>query len=143
MKLYAESSAVLRWLLGAPQGEAVRAILARGDLVVTSALTTAEVARTLRRLRETGDLDSAMHDRAWLRFRAALAHWDVYAVTAGILSRVEERYPAEPLRTLDAIHLSTAVQFSLEASPLTVVSTDRRIQINAAGLGLAVAPVLA
>jgi predicted nucleic acid-binding protein len=140
MRLYAESSAVLRWLLGANGGESVRQTLASAKVVVTSALTTAEVARTLRRLRETGEIDGPAHDQAWLRYRSALAHWDVYAVTDNVLARVEERFPAEPVRTLDAIHLSTAVQFSLEASPLTVLSTDLRIRENAIGLGLSVAP---
>jgi len=138
--LYAESSAVLRWLLGVPDGEAVRKALASADHVLTSALTSAEVARTLRRLREIGDLSAVAHDRAWVRYRAAAAHWDVYAVTDRVLARVEERFPSEPLRTLDAIHLATAVQFSLEASSVAVLSTDRRLRDNAIGLGLTVAP---
>lgn len=48
--VYAESSAVLRWLLGAEDGERVRAALADARAVISSALTAAEVARTLRRL---------------------------------------------------------------------------------------------
>jgi predicted nucleic acid-binding protein len=140
VRLYAESSAVLRWLLGAPDGDTVRALLAKAEIVATSAITPAEVARTLRRLAEAGDLDRGAHDRAWLRFRSAASHWDIYAVTHSVLAQVEERFPAEPVRTLDAIHLATALEFSLTVSPLAVVSTDRRLRDNAAGLGLAVAP---
>ena len=137
---YAESSAVLRWLLGATDAEAIAGELGRADRVVTSALTTAEVGRTLRRLVATDDLRPDGRDRAWVRFTAAAAHWSVYAVTDSVLSRAAESFPAEPIRTLDAIHLATAAQYNAEVEALTVVSVDDRLRQNASGLGLGVAP---
>ncbi len=137
---YAESSAVLRWLLGATDGEVIAAALGGADRVVTSALTTAEVGRTLRRLVATDELQPGERDRAWVRFIAAAAHWSVYAVTDSVLSRAAESFPAEPIRTLDAVHLATAAQYSVEVEALRVVSVDDRLRQNASGLGLGVAP---
>ena len=61
MILYAESSAVLAWLLGEPAGRDVRALLAKADRVVTSALTAVECARALARARALGASAHAAH----------------------------------------------------------------------------------
>lgn len=49
MILYAESSAVLAWLLGEEMGEPVRQLLAAAEGVVTSELTLLECDRVLHR----------------------------------------------------------------------------------------------
>jgi predicted nucleic acid-binding protein len=49
--VYAESSAVLRWLLGDALGAEIQTVLASAEAVVSSALTSVEVARSLARLR--------------------------------------------------------------------------------------------
>ena len=138
--LYAESSAVLRWLLGAPDAATMKALLAGAPSVVTSALTTAEVARTLRRLVATGALSPEARDRAWLRYLGAAAHWSCHAVTEAVLERVEHSFPAEPVRTLDAIHLATAAQFSAHVEPVRMLSADTMVRTNATAIGLVVEP---
>lgn len=138
--LYADSSAVLRWLLGTPDADALGAALAGAQMVVTSALTSAEVGRTLRRLVATAVLEPGAGDRAWERYSAAAAHWHLYAVTDGVLARAAQPFPREPLRTLDAIHLATAALFALEVIPPTVLSVDQPVRDNAQALGLAILP---
>lgn len=138
--LYAESSAVLHWLLGTPKAAQVQKLLADARIVASSALTPAEVGRTLRRLAASGEVEPEDRDRAWARFCAAAAHWQFYAVTDAVLSRVAEPFPDELLRTLDAIHLATALRYSAEVRPLAMLSLDRRIRDNARELRLAVAP---
>ena len=49
MTVYAESSAVLAWLLGADPGDAVRGVLGGADLVITSDLTLVECDRVIIR----------------------------------------------------------------------------------------------
>jgi hypothetical protein len=44
------------------------------------------------------------------------------------------------VRTLDAIHLATAVLFSLEVTAPVVLSLDAPIRDNARALGLVLAP---
>ena len=79
--VYAESSAVLRWLLGAPDADTIAGILAKAERIVTSAITSAEVGRTLRRLVATRQLSPDARDKTWVRYTSALAHWNVYGVT--------------------------------------------------------------
>ena len=138
--VYAESSAVLRWLLGAPDAANIGNVLAKADRVVTSAITSAEVGRTLRRLVAMEQLSPSARDQAWVRFTGASAHWNIYAVTDAVLSRAVEPFPAEPIRTLDAIHLATAALYAAEIGPPMVLSTDAHLRQNAEGIGLAVVP---
>jgi len=137
--LYAESSAVLRWLLGAEDSEVIRSCLIAAETVVTSALTAAEVGRTLERLCATDSLDRVQRDRAWASFSAAAAHWQIYAVTQPILERAREPFAIEPLRTLDAIHLCTALEYGRQLRPVAMLTTDARLRDNAKACGIAVA----
>lgn len=138
--LYAESSAVLRWLLGAPDAPKIRVLLERADEIITSALTPAEVGRTLARLLATAALSDAEHDRLRLRFAKALAHWSVYGVTDAILVRAAGPFPAEPLRTMDAIHVATVDAYGREVGAPAVLSVDQRVRDNVAALGFSVLP---
>ena len=56
MILYAESSAVLSWLLGEPAAPVVRRELASAELVLTSELTAVECRRGLVRAVQAGRL---------------------------------------------------------------------------------------
>jgi predicted nucleic acid-binding protein len=138
--LYAESTAVLRWLLGASDSDRLDAALTSATAVVTSELTTAEVGRSLQRLVATAALDSGDGERAWASYTATSQHWHVYSVSDRILGRVTQTFPREPVRTLDAIHLATALLHATEIGALVVLSIDQRVRANADALGLAVAP---
>jgi predicted nucleic acid-binding protein len=138
--LYAESSAVLEWLLGTERGASVRTALAAAPGVIASELTTAEVARTLRRLTATGQLTPEQRAESYGLYLAAAAHWTFWAVDNGILSRAGEAFGVEPVRTLDAIHLATAAAFSAEVEAVVVCSLDHRVRLNAKALGLDVSP---
>jgi predicted nucleic acid-binding protein len=138
--VYAESSAVLRWLLGAGGADQVADVLRSADTVVTSELTAAEVGRTLQRLAAAGHLDPSAGARAWEAYTQASAHWHLYGVTDGVLRRARQSFPLEPVRTLDAVHLSTAMLYALDVGPPMVLSTDLAVRANAEALGLAIAP---
>jgi predicted nucleic acid-binding protein len=138
--VYVESSAVLRWLLGHSSGELVRSTLASASSVVTSALTTVEVMRALRRLTALGQVSGAECEKVLATYVAAARHWKVHAISEEVLVRASEPFPVEPIRTLDAIHLATAVLFNREITLAAVVSTDERLRDNAEGLGFSVEP---
>jgi predicted nucleic acid-binding protein len=138
--LYAESSAVLEWLLGTERGASVRAALSAASSVVASDLTTAEVARTLRRLTATGQLTPEQRTESYGLYMAAAAHWTFWGVDQGTLSRAGEAFGVEPVRTLDAIHLATAAAFRAEVEAVVVCSLDHRVRLNAKALGLEVSP---
>lgn len=138
--LYAESSAVLRWLLGASDAERVERALATAPVVVTSELTSTEVARSLQRLVATDQIDADAGERVWANYSVASRHWHMYRVDDEILLRARQAFPREPLRTLDAIHLATARRHALEVGVLTILSLDRQVRANAQALGLAIIP---
>jgi predicted nucleic acid-binding protein len=138
--LYAESSAVLRWLLGASDADRVQRALATAPTVVTSELTSTEVGRSLQRLVATGQVDADEGERAWANYSVASQHWHLYRVDDEILRRARQAFPREPLQTLDAIHLSTALRHALEVGTPSVLSADRRVRANAQALGFAIIP---
>jgi predicted nucleic acid-binding protein len=107
---------------------------------VTSALTQAEIARALKRLEALGQLSARDARTVWEAYAGTARGWSVYAVTDEIIERAGDRFPAEPLRTLDAIHLATAVAYGRDVTPVEILSTDARVRDNAQALGLAVAP---
>jgi len=138
--VYAESSAVLRWLLGTADAESIEHALAGARAVVTSELTSAEVGRSLRRLVTADRIDGDAAERAWTSYAGAAAHWRLYVISDTVLRRVRQPFPREPVRTLDAIHLATASLYAVEVAPPVVLSTDHALRSNAEALGLAVAP---
>jgi hypothetical protein len=56
------------------------------------------------------------------------------SVTDAILAQAGRRFPVEPVRTLDAIHLSTASVLG-EPALVTIVTRDLRVRDNAEALG--------
>lgn len=140
MIAYAESSAVLAWLLGEPDGAQVREILRDATRVVTSALTGVESARALGRGAATGRLTSADELAALRLLDTAERSWTLLDLTDRVLNRSRVRFPNEPVRTLDALHLATAVLFQEALGDVTMVSLDERVRSNARGLGLGVEP---
>jgi hypothetical protein len=64
----------------------------------------------------------------------------MYSVSDRILGRVTQTFPREPVRTLDAIHLTTALLHATEIGALAVLSIEQRVRANADALGLAVVP---
>jgi predicted nucleic acid-binding protein len=138
--LYAESSAVLRWLLGHPDGPTIQRTLAAASSVVTSALTGLEVARTIRRLAALRQISSGDRDRTLSIYAAAAGHWKIFSITNEVLTRAGEPFPVEPIRSLDAIHLATALLYAREAPLFGVLTSDERVRDNADALGMGTVP---
>ena len=140
MTLYAESSAVLAWLLGERAGERVRQALARAELVMASDLTLVECDRVLIRARTSGDLSTSAAADLRARLNAAALHWNVLHVDSEVVERARRPFPGEPIRTLDALHLATAVIARAAVTGLALLSLDSRIRAAGAQLGLGVVP---
>jgi predicted nucleic acid-binding protein len=135
--VYLESSALLAWLLGEPTEQRVREELDAVSSVLTSVLSTLESERAITRLEveETVAAAQAQHLRGLLRRTTATCIQ--MEITAAVRERVGRGFPVEPVRTLDAIHLATALEFALAFDDLRVLSFDRRLRDNAEALGLA------
>jgi predicted nucleic acid-binding protein len=133
---YLESSALVAGLLEQDR-EALESLRA-GHWLVTSALTFAEAARAIVRARATDRLTPDQERAAIGALRRFERRCYVVSVTDAVLARVRRRFPAEPVRTLDALHLATAESLGEPPQLMTVVTRDLRVRANATALGFSV-----
>jgi predicted nucleic acid-binding protein len=133
---YIESSALVAALLER-DAEAMAALREEGQRV-TSALTFAESARAIVRARVSGRLTAAEEGAAIRALRVFERRCTIVAVTDAVLARAGRRFPVEPIRTLDAVHLATAELLGESPQLLTVVTRDVRIHDNACAMGYVV-----
>lgn len=127
-RVYLDASAIVRLVLEEPGWESLVEYLREHPERVTSNLSVTEVTRAVRRT----DPSVAQSGRA----AAVLDRIDRVAVTADLLRRAGELEPAS-LRTLDALHLATA----LEVAPIAAfVTWDVRLAEAARVIGLSVEP---
>ncbi len=138
--VYAESSAVLAWLLGEVGQHAVLDELSKADQVVTSTLTVIECSRALARARQTRRVKASEELAALRLLDTAAASWHVLGISERVAERARGAFPHEPVRTLDALHLATALVFSEALGSVRVLSLDDRVRHNASALGLALTP---
>ncbi len=140
MNLYAESSAVLAWLLDERTAPEVRRLLGEAQVIVASDLTLIECDRVLLRavaLKELTEAEAA--DRRAHLIEAA-AHWQLLRIAGEVVDRSRQPFPGDPIRTLDAIHLASLLVARSAVVGLRMLSLDDRVRHAATGLGVEVEP---
>ena len=140
MNLYAESSAVIAWLLGEPAGKAVRAALVEAEAVVSSDLTLVECERVLIRAVALEKITEAQAADRRAVVGAAAVRWHVLKMAGDVIERARRPFPREPIRTLDALHLSSALVARSALPGLELLSLDERVRENARALGFRIRP---
>jgi predicted nucleic acid-binding protein len=124
--LYFDASAFVKTVVDEPESDALRSYLSRVEgMHTSSALLRTEALRAVRHLGR----------EATGRMRQALDDINLVAVTDGILEAAAMMDPGV-MRTLDAIHLATAL--ALGPDLVSIISYDRRMRDGAALLGLSV-----
>ena len=140
MNVYAESSAVLAWLLGEGAGRRVREVLRRAELVMASDLALLECDRVLIRAVTLREIDEATAADRRAHLNAAAAHWHLWRVSSDIVERARLPFPGEPVRTLDAIHLASALAVRSAVPRIELLSLDNRIRRAGEQLGFRLQP---
>lgn len=140
MKIYAESSAVLAWLLGEDAAPIVREVLSKAELILASDLTLLECDRVLIRAVALGEVEEAIAADRRAHLNAAAAHWHLLRLSADIMERARQPFPAEPIRTLDAIHLASALAGRTAVAGVELLSLDDRIRRSGKQLGFRLQP---
>lgn len=140
MTLYAESSAVLAWLLEQDHGETAAEALAHADLVIASDLTLIECDRVLIRAVALDELRESDAVERHARLNAVSARWTLLAIEEEIIERARRPFPAEPIRTLDAIHVATALTARQAVPDVTMLSLDDRVREVTRRLGFPLLP---
>lgn len=120
---YLDSSAIVKLAVSEPESAALRRHLRRRRPLVSSALARTEVLRALL----------AAGPDAVASGRAVLADIDLARVNDRVLNAAGTLLPTE-LRSLDAIHLATALRFGNAVQQL--VTYDDRMVDAARSLGL-------
>ena len=134
--LYIETSAVLAWLLGEPVSHRVIDTINRHETIVSSVSLIVETGRALIRAETEGIIDAGGHQRLKGLFAEHSNGWSYLEINSLIRKRAAKPFPIEPIRSLDVIHLSTALEFLQIYPDLVVLSFDKRIIDNLVPLGL-------
>ena len=140
MNVYAESSALLAWLLGEGAGRRVREVLRRADLVMASDLALLECDRVLIRAVTLREIDEATAADRRAHLNAAAAYWHMLRISSDIVERARHPFPAEPVRTLDAIHLASALAVRSAVPGVELLSLDDHIRGAGKQLGFRLQP---
>jgi hypothetical protein len=140
LNVYAESSSVLAWLLAEPSAESIQSELASAELVIASDLTFVECDRAVFRATLTGELTEAEAAGRRSTLSRAATHWILFRIDGEIVERARRPFPVEPIRTLDALHLSTALLVRSLVPEMRLLTLDRRVRDNGAALGFEIIP---
>lgn len=140
MILYAESSAVLTWLLGQDGEEQIRTLLLEAEQIFASDLTVIECERALHRGQYLGELTAAQATDRRSKLRVVIARWNVLRVSGEVLELARQAFPVEPIRTLDALHLASAEVARRAIAGVALLSLDDRIRENGTSLDFQVLP---
>ncbi|MBI1735908.1 MAG: type II toxin-antitoxin system VapC family toxin [Candidatus Rokubacteria bacterium] len=140
MRLYLESSAVLAWLFAEAAAAAVSAVLDDAEFVISSDVTRVECDRALIRARTVGALSEPRAVDVQARLDAIASHWHVLRVEPAVVERARRPFPGEPIRTLDALHLASAVIASGSVDDLALLTLDERIRRAGFALGFRILP---
>jgi predicted nucleic acid-binding protein len=129
---YFDTSVLLERYVREEGSSRARAVLRRHRLL-TSALSPLEALSALARRQAAGELRPSDFSMIRVRIRADRPYWHLIEVSALVLDRAEAVMAGSAVRTLDAIHVASALTFQ-SASGIRVpfVTGDARQQ-DAAG----------
>jgi len=127
---------LLTWLLLEPRAQDALTALNGAEAVATSVLSLVEVERALGRAEFRGLLSAAQAQRLRGMLSRARAGRILMEISEEVRRRAGGLFPVEPVRSLDAIHLSIALVFLRAFPDLHLLSCDERILENARRLGI-------
>lgn len=136
---YFDTSVLVKRYVREPGSVRAQALLRRYGFL-SSALVPVELLSVLHRRRATGELAPAGFAAILARIRQDRAHWALVEVTSAVLDRAEQVISHTGVRTLDAIHLASALHARAAAgasgSQVPFVTADLPQREAALRLGL-------
>lgn len=128
---YFDTSALVKHYVREAGSSRVRALLVSYEFL-SSAITPVELHSALQRRHRQGDITQTNYDSVVVRIASDRSYWQLVGLVPQVLTKAEELVATQNLRTLDAIHLASAliIQDSLRTS-IPFVSADAR-QLTAA-----------
>ena len=139
MRLFLDTSACAKRYVAERGSDQVLALSLSADALVVSAICLPELVSTLTRLLREKRLTKPAFRALKSRIVADLADCETVAVDSGIIARGVLLLEAHPLRTLDALHVASALSAEIDR----FVSADNRQLAAAKNAGLSVEDVTA
>jgi uncharacterized protein len=124
--IYVDTSAYLKIFLKEKGSDKARK-LAKGNRLLASAILTSECFSAFSRRRQEKEIDDKTFDRLVNRVKKDLPYIEIVRLTDDVLRRTEEILLHSTVRTLDAVHIASALLFQESTGiALTFVTSDRR-----------------
>jgi predicted nucleic acid-binding protein len=128
IRLYLDSSAVLRAALEGGLTPDVEERLAEAELLVTSRLSLVETARAFLRVRRLGENPEGALVDAESMVASLWRHCVIWELSPEVCEMAAWMAPSTVLRSLDALHLATWVLARREIAGLEMLTADHRLQ---------------
>jgi predicted nucleic acid-binding protein len=137
VKIYADTSALVKRYFCEVGTEVVADLLRNADLVATSRVAFAEAAAAVARRAREGALGSRQRDRVLDRLARDFERIAVVDVTERVAQACRDLVVRHPLRGFDCIHLSSALLVAGDhRSDWTFLCSDKPLLDSAAAEGL-------
>ena len=138
MILYMDSSALVKLYVREVGSDAVRSLVSRSEVCVTSAISYAEIRSAMARRFREGAVNAAWLEQAKA---ALLDDWQglfVVPVILPIARRSGDLAESYALRGMDSIHLATALWLQSQQNDITLTAWDTRLVAAAVAAGFLV-----
>ena len=123
---YFDTSVLVKNYVREAGSSRVRALLTSYEFL-SSAITTIELQSALQRRRRQREITQANYNSIVSRLANDRLYWQLVEVVPQVLSKAEELLKTENVRTLDAIHLASAMIIQdFFPTPLPFISADER-----------------
>ncbi|OGW01552.1 MAG: hypothetical protein A2889_00995 [Nitrospinae bacterium RIFCSPLOWO2_01_FULL_39_10] len=134
--IYIDTSTYLKLFLKEKGSDKARKLVKENSLL-SSAILTSESFSALSRRRQGKEIDDKMFDRLVNRIKKDLPYIEIIKLTDDVLKTAEEVILRSTVRTLDAIHIASALLFQeLTGIELTFVTSDKKQEESAKNEGL-------
>ena len=124
--IYIDTSAYLKIFLKEKGSDKVRKLVKENSLLA-SAILTSECFSAFSRRRQGKEIDDKTFDRLVNRVKKDLPYIEIVRLTDDVLRRTEELLLQSTVRTLDAVHVASALLFQESTGiDLTFVTSDKK-----------------
>jgi len=137
MRIFFDSSGLAKRYIKEQGSDKVEALLAEATEAAVSLICPPEITSALSRLRRQSSISAAQYDAAKKALFEDIEDMSVCAITIPVVHGAIDLIERHPLRTLDALHVSCALDWQADL----FVSSDRRQLAAAAKSGLGVVQV--
>ena len=134
--IYIDTSTYLKSLLKEKGSDKARKLL-KGKSLLSSAILTSESFSAFSRRKQGKEMDKKTFDKLVNRVKKDLPYIEIIKLTDDVLKKTEEVALRSTARTLDAIHIVSALLFQeLTGIELTFITSDKKQEEVAKDEGL-------